>query len=245
MPHVHAPKVIPEFKVPGKPLGRSLVVHSQSNLKFPVRSLLTPAPRTSKVWWHRGIFNQGSDSDCVLESSSAACLSAPFRNHLSTAQRADLTDHQKRMVLYRHAQTLDPWVGEAYDGTSTDAGFKALRDGGYIKEWRWCLGNNTDLSALDDVLDTLSQHGPVVIGINWYDSYDKPGYGGRLRRSPNASVRGGHALEVNAVNFRQRKVRGPQSWGPDWGDHGFWEMDFKTLEMALSEDGEACTAVFE
>lgn len=230
--HDHDPLYLEEDPVPGKGLGRTIIQHDPRSRAFSVRPLLEEY-RRSRIWWRRGVFDQGSTSTCVGQSVMGLVNTTPFR--VGQAKQQLLYSPYD---LYKAAQQLDPWPGAepSYYGTSTLAGFAAAKDAGLITEYRWCFG-------LADVVDTLSSLGPVVIGVNWYSSFDRTGYDGRLRITPGATVRGGHAVELVSVNFAEKTVRGVNSWGKTWGAGGRFELDFATLDRLLGEDGEAATAM--
>lgn len=225
--------VIPEDVVPGKRLGRSVIQHDPRSRNFPMRGLLGAAPRNSKIWWRRGVFNQGETSTCVGQTIMGLANTGPFRSLISKELRL-----YSPFDLYRLAQTADEWDGEepTYHGTSTLGGMAAAKHIGLIKEYRWCFG-------LGDVLDTLANHGPVAIGTNWYSSFDNPGYDGRIKITKGATLRGGHETELVSVNFEEQTVRGANSWGPGWGAGGRFEMTFATLDRLLNEQGEAATFI--
>lgn len=231
--HDHDLLFLEEDPVAGKGLGRSIVHHDPRSRGFAIRPLLEEQ-RRSRIWWRRGVFDQGSTSSCVGQSVMGLVNTTPFRTGLVK----NLLQYDP-IFLYRTAQKqFDPWPGEepSYYGTSTLAGFKAAQAAGLIREYRWCFG-------LADVVDTLATFGPVVIGVNWYSSFDRTGYDGRLRITQGATPRGGHAVELVSVNFTEKTVRGVNSWGTSWGSKGRFELEFSTLERLLNEEGEAATAI--
>jgi len=109
---------------------------------------------------------------------------------------------------------------------------KALRDLKLVKGYKWCFG-------LDDVLKTLSTVGPVEVGVNWYEGFDKPDAHGLVKLS--GSVRGGHAFELLGVDVEQQLVWAMNSWGEDYALHGRFAFSWKDLDRLLHEEGEAST----
>lgn len=218
----------------GGRLGRNVVWHDPKNRAYPVRSLLGDAPLVSRSWWARHVFDQGNESSCTAQAASGVVFTSPFRMELERSNLQSYDEAAERYELYRAAQKVDPWPGESYEGSSTDAPFRVLRDGGQISEWRWAFG-------LDDVLRTLSHHGPVAIGTNWYAGMDRPDSKGFVKAE--GSIRGGHAYELYGINVAGRFVRARNSWGPSWGVKGLFLLSFDTLDRLLREDGEAVTVV--
>jgi hypothetical protein len=111
---------------------------------------------------------------------------------------------------------------------------KALKELGLAKGYRWCFG-------LDDTLKTLSTLGPVEVGLNWYEGFDRPDSKGLVKVS--GAVRGGHAFELLGVDAERKLVWAENSWGPAWGLRGRFCFAWKDLDRLLHEDGEAATVV--
>jgi hypothetical protein len=114
-----------------------------------------------------------------------------------------------------------------------------MREVGLLKEWRW------NFSA-DDILLSIPNLGPVVLGINWYDSmYSAPG--GVV--TVNGSLAGGHCILAMAT--RKAGVIFPDepaiclfnSWGPSWGLNGRGWIRRSALQKLMSEQGEAAVPV--
>lgn len=223
-----------EDKTDGR-LGRSIVWHDPKNREFPIRALLAAAPLKTRSHYRRHVFDQGRESSCTMQAAAGLLHSGPFRTKLARTNLLAYDEQKERFQGYRRSQRLDPWPGEHYDGTSTDAPFKMLKEEGRIVEYRWCFG-------LEDVLQTLSHYGPVSIGINWYDGMfetDSKGY-----IAPTGDIQGGHAVELYGINIQRKDVIGVNSWGP-WGAYGNgkFRMKWKDLENLLELDGEAVTIV--
>ncbi len=115
---------------------------------------------------------------------------------------------------------------------------------GYMDEYRWAFG-------IDDALQTLSHHGPVVVGINWYASMFKPHPSGLLEVVPGGG--GGHAILVRGLSLKSRlkgesSKRGPvvrlrNSWGKDWGRDGDCFIKVEDFEKLLENKGDCCVPV--
>jgi C1A family cysteine protease len=86
------------------------------------------------------------------------------------------------------------------------------------------------LTGLDQVKDALSSTGPVVAGITVYESI----YGEDLKKTglvpmPKAreKVVGGHAVCIVAYDDAKKLLKFINSWGDDWGDHGYGYLPYK------------------
>ncbi len=143
------------------------------------------------------------------------------------------------ITLYSQATHLDPSQG-TYPGAdpgsnAVDVCTAAMKDG-YIKAFHTAVG-------LNDTLTTLMQY-PIMIGANWYDSFDNPDPKGRISISPDAAVRGGHEWELSGiVDPTLQLCKAWNSWGSDWGNGGAFYLTFETLERLLAEQGDATIPV--
>lgn len=208
---------------------------------FPARGVLfsAAAPLMSKWYWRPGPFDQGQTYSCTGQSTLGAVVTCPTRFCRKPAQRDVVLDPNYRFDFYRETQRADEWEGEepSYFGSSVLAAAKVAKQRGLVDEFRWCFGK-------DDVLQTLSHYGPVVIGTNWYSSFNSPvGPNARLEIASGAQNEGGHAYELHGINVRRRVVSGTNSWGEGWGKKGRFEMSWETLDRLLHEDGEAVSFV--
>lgn len=226
----------------GGRLGRSVLWHDPQNRRFAaVGSVVRgDASIRPKSWWARHLFDQNPFPRCTAEAAVGALFTSPNRLILPRENLTRYDAPDERQALYLAAQKVDPWPGEAYDGSSTDAPLKVLRDLGYIGEWRWCFG-------LDDVLLTLSNHGPVIWGTWWKTGQDQPrGIDGLVTYS--GSNRGGHAYLNYGWGLDDRYEGGGyldylQTWGL-WGPRrGRFRMSLADGRRALEDQGEAVTIV--
>ena len=147
-----------------------------------------------------------------------------------------LTDSNAR-AAYREAQKIDQWPGEDYSGTSVIAGAKVVQAKGYMREYRWVFG-------IDDLMATLSNHGPVVLGIPWLRSMYAPDERGVLEVTGEPI--GGHAILARGLllkRFGRPVIRLRNSWGRDWGYDGDCFVYAEDLERLLKMGGEACVPV--
>lgn len=214
-------------------LGRSVIRFDDRSLAYPARGVLfrEGAEIVTQNWRRVPAWDQGLSSECVAYSVRGICWTSPFRAAIPYKERRAISFRD----VYESAQRIDEWPGENYDGTSVLAGMKVGKERGWFSEYRWCFG-------VDDVLRTLSHHGPVAIGVTWYDSMFEWGKLGMLYVNTRSRVSGGHAVELTGLNAKQGYVRGTNSWGKSWGHHGAFRMRFEDLDFLLRDYGEAVTA---
>jgi hypothetical protein len=124
------------------------------------------------------------------------------------------------------------------EGASMLAGAKALKNGGKISAYRWAFG-------IVDVLDTLSEIGPVVLGINWYSGMYQTRTDGLVNVDGN--LVGGHCIVANGYWPAHPKfgdvVVWTNSWGRSYGLNGVGFIRVSDLADLLEEQGEAAIVV--
>lgn len=212
---------------------------------YPVRELLTSTQlqRPRSYTW-------AVPSDVVLDQGSeGACVGFSIAHELAARPVVVSADEALALRLYRRAQQLDPWPGEAYSGTSVLAGMQAAQELGHFDEYRWAFG-------VDDAVLAIGYRGPVVFGIPWYSGmYDAPN--GVVRVS--GELVGGHAIVGLGVTVRDSAGRRPSSlaavdrdrstvlllnsWGRDYGVNGRARITLRDLDLLLQTRGECVVPV--
>lgn len=203
---------------------------------YPARQLVGDKPLRSKSWPCRPTLDQGREGACVGFAWTHELAAQP------TVIRG--ADQAFAHAVYREAQKIDEWPGENYSGTSVLAGAKILARDGYIGEYRWAFG-------VDDVLATLANHGPVVLGIPWLEGMFEPRPSGLL--AVEGGVAGGHAILARGVilsgcvrgekQIAEPIVRLRNSWGSGWGAGADCFIRASDLDRLLHDGGDACVPV--
>lgn len=198
---------------------------------FNVRQILEVLSPRSYTWRNELNLDQGPDGACVgfAWAHEAASRPVPVAN----------LGYHDAFAVYKDAQKIDPWPGEDYSGTSVLAGAKVAKERGWLKEYRWAFNTN-------DALAAISRHGPVVLGINWYDGMFDTDENGFI--APTGRIAGGHAIIARGVSKKDETVLLHNSWGRNWGGTkwgpGTALLTWDNLDRLLHEDGEACVPVF-
>lgn len=217
-------------------MGRSLIAHDPESRNFPVRGILmaADAPLVTKSWYRYGSpYDQGQTSSCVGQTFTGVLNTKPAASQIPIARRRTFNG----LDFYHGAQTQDEWPGQepSYYGTSALGMCKWLKNRGDITEYRWCFG-------LQDVLQTLSHHGPVGVGLSWTERMMTPTAQGFV--VPEGAFVGGHETELLGINVKGRYVIGINSWGPDWGPlKGRFKISWDDLDKLLKDQGDAVTIV--
>ena len=173
-------------------------------------------PALTKEWDCPEIYDQGREGKCVAYAGIHWFGSAPLIQKVSHAI-ADL--------FYAGAQRRDEWAGDRYEGTSVTGLMAYLQAQGYIGEYRW-------IRTLEELQQTISLYGPVIVGCQWREGCFDPDREGFITFS--GAVRGGHATEWRGVNMEQGYITIQQSWGINHGINGSVKMRFSEVQKLLS-----------
>lgn len=226
-------RIIDEYPVPGKPLGRH-VEHDPESRAYAV----TAAPVPLRTVHHRrygGPFDQGATSSCTGNAAAGAMNTAP----LYTPGRRILTE-QDALTVYELATTLDSIPGSYPPDDTGSSGLavaKALQQKGLISGYRHAFSLAEALQAL--------QAGPVIAGIDWYQGFDSPNPAGVVEIA--GEVRGGHEIEIlgyeRAAVPLDALVVFENSWGVGYGVNGRGKMSVRTLGVLLDAQGDVTVLI--
>jgi hypothetical protein len=225
---------VEENVVPGKRLGR-VVRHDSRSLAY--RYQATGVTLTSQLWpRHIAILDQGAVGSCTGNAEVGELGTDPLYSTL-TADRQGKLNEAEALALYSAAETIDgdgPYPPND-NGSSGLSVCQAAKNAGWISGYVHCL-------SLADVLDAL-ETGPVIIGSNWYSSFDTPDASGLVAISPAAYVRGGHEYLCRGKDVTKQLVHLDNSWGTSFGVAGSFTYSWATLTRLLAEQGDATVSV--
>lgn len=202
------------------------IVFDERSLNYPIRSTLSEETAVSRRWPCYTRLDQDGVGACVGFGWAQELAADP----VSVAG----VNNDLGFRIYREAQKIDEWPGEAYEGTSVLAGAKIVQQMGFMDEYRWAFG-------IQDVIDTLSQKGPVVFGVPWYDSMYAPKADGQMVIGGTAP--GGHAFMGDEVDVERRRIWMLNNWTRNWGIDGRAWMTFEDWDRLLRQGGQACVPV--
>lgn len=205
--------------------------HDERSRDHAIREAVRPVPRTYAKWWTPGpLLNQGAEGACVGMGCSAEAAASP--------QRLRGVDFAYAMGWYNRAKQIDGQPGEAYSGTSVLAGMKVGVERGLWDGYKWAFG-------IRDVVQGLLQLGPVVIGIDWYDSMYETKPDGEVVVGGN--LVGGHCILLTGYSPSYARlgetIRWRNSWGPSYGKAGNGYIKAGLLSELLEANGEAAIPV--
>lgn len=180
------------------------------------------------VEWRRysPILDQ-EDLGCCTDAALVGAVGCePFV--AAAAQTSQLNmDLVKRM--YEISTRLDSIPGQwppTDTGSSGNAAAKAARKLGLIDSYSWAFTTSGLLHAL--------QHGPVIIGIPWYERMSEPDEAGAVH--VGGRVEGGH--EVLVRGWRSGRLLCDNSWGEGWGLGGSFTMSLTVWEFLRRQQAD-------
>ena len=177
-----------------------------------------PLHKRWPLWWHG---DQGDTPMCVGYGWHGLLRAYP---HL---QRDPMP-----IPLYHAAQLNDEFRGEDYEGSSVRGGAKALKLAGKLTGYAWAFD-------LETVLNWIGNHGPVVLGTDWFDGMMTADATGLV--VPSGDLAGGHAYVAIGYDDPSHRLLCQNSWGKDWGLNGRFFLHYDDAEALIATNGEACT----
>jgi len=202
----------------------------EANHRFLLPRRAPPPARRKRLWNLSQVLDQGDTPQCVAFSSFHFLMAGPISN-----RRMGFTPDE----LYHWAQDRDEWPGSDYEGTSALGAMKALKEKGYVGEYRWALDVPT-------ITNWVLATGPILMGTNWHADMENPDRNGFLH--PTGNIEGGHEWCVVGVNLDKKcgaegtgAIRMVNSWGRSWGEGGRAWISLQALGALLGEEGDAVT----
>jgi hypothetical protein len=215
-------------------LGRSVVNHDPANWRYLALERTTRPPQThpGRGWPRHDVFDQ-RDSNCTIEAFTGLLHMTPFRAN-TPARRAwpQLDTEDERISWYKLSQAYDPWEGNNYDGTSTDAPYKLAMAQGWIPGFHWLMGE-------EQLWEWVTLYGPASVGTKWLKEMLNPDANGFLTCT-GPSI-GGHEWDVIKADQHGQFYDMVNSWGTGWGKNGRARITRTNMRALLDDDGDAVT----
>lgn len=211
------------------PLGR-IRNHDERNRLFPFAA--APAREIRSVAHRRLVppYRQRVGS-CVLNAYYGLRSTQPDRHHYRSQKRIE-----QRYSVVTHEDPFDgAWNWRDGSGEDTGTDFTSacnvgLRFGEITRFEHIFTGLAGVLAALQDR--------PVAVGGAWLRDMDRPDRADGLVhiRGPE---RGGHQFYLYACDVDRRRLSAWQSWGPEFGIGGTFELDFDEFDEWIHNGGDA------
>lgn len=202
------------------------------------------------------IFDQGRLGSCVANAVSAA-----MRKNQLASYGPSFTP--SRLFIYYNARAYQGWEGEDMGAYIRD-GIKSVNDWGAAAEGRNTSGsweyyedmvntrphnraynhaaNHQSLEYYavpqtpSGIKSAIAEGYLVVYGFSVYENFWDAGTNGGIVAMPRGSMIGGHAVCAVGYNDATKKYICQNSWGPAWGDKGFFYMPYEYVESASLAD---------
>lgn len=223
---------ITEHVVEGKRLGRHINHDPQSR-----RYTATGAVQLVSVR-HQSIglpLDQGNIGSCTANALIGCLNTQP--NHPAHGPWTE----KGAIRLYKRetANEGEPYPPNDPGGSGLEV-CKAAVQLGMIRSYQHAFSVEEALAAL--------VNGPVITGVNWYDSFDRPstspkGFGSLVTIASGAQVRGGHEIMADEIDVEDKLVGFMNSWGTAYGVQGRFYMSWDTWARLLAESGDVTVPV--
>jgi len=107
----------------------------------------------------------------------------------------------------------------------------------------WKISAPVNLANLDDVKTAIANGGAVAFGFTVYQSFENIGADGMMPMPKQGeSVLGGHAVLAVGYDDEKKALIIRNSWGGDWGDHGYFYMPYAFASDAAGDASDWWTA---
>ncbi len=227
-----------EHVVSGRRLGRH-VEHDPESRMFAHAETSTAGLKSASWTRHGDPFDQGELGSCTCNAIAGACMTEPLFQPLRVLTEVDA------VALYRLATMLDDIEGSYPPDDTGSSGLAACK----AAKRRGLIGSYSHAFTLSAMLSAL-QHGPVIVGMNWYASFETPDADGLVSIAKHSPIRGGHEVECFGVDIVRdshgeiamtlSKLHFWNSWGTSYGVGGAFSMTLATWQRLMSEGGD-CT----
>lgn len=219
---------------------RRVMMHDSRSLAYESAPRDIAAPTTSCLHEVHGAVWEQRVGCCTMCAACGMLVTKPFYRPYRRFTMARIES------LYSEETRLDeawfPGVWPPDDtGSSGIWSMKLLRRHGWIGGYQHAFSLNAALATIAGYDGRPGR--PVSLGTWWWDSMDRPTRDNKIVKSPDAVKVGGHQYLAVGVDAERRTARIRQSWGPDFGEDGYVDMDWDTLDELLHDDGDGIVGV--
>jgi hypothetical protein len=199
-------------------------------------------------------YDQGAYGTCVANGSIGV-----FRTYHKKRGFGDAV--ASRSALYSQAKHAFEPDDIADDGLQVTDGLLVMKDFGFAMEDEWPYpddpsGQNTgnllesvpanlwhrsfleasylavDMSSPESIMRAMSEHGPIIIGMNFPLEWENIGPDGFMDPEIAQTSAGGHCIWIPAYDEGRfgGAVKVRNSWGKPWGDNGDGWLPFSCIQ---------------
>lgn len=176
------------------------------------------------------------------QGAEGACVGFGWSTELAVGPVIQMVSNATAESYYRGAVIEDHKMGNNFEGegASVLAGAKYGKRVAVLRSYKWAFG-------IDQVVAALCTYGPVILGINWYDSMYETDTVGRVL--VNGQLVGGHCIcatgyipadDAEKMGLGKYDViEWMNTWGKVYGIGGVGYIRRIDLDTLLKQDGEA------
>lgn len=237
---------IPEYHLDGLPLGRHVEHDDRSRgFAFQGGKLAGQALQSVRHQRYIPVLDQGNLGSCTGNAAEGVAGTGPVFQAIppAVAARPDpvdgASDEVRAVALYSLATQLDGIPGQYKPDDTGSTGVavaKAMVKAGLIAGYQHTFTTTDALTALQML--------PLIVGMNWYTSFDQPGPDGVVTLARGATVRGGHELVADELDVDRRLVGFTNSWSAGWGPvGGRFYLSWADLDRLLGEQADVTIPV--
>ncbi|MFS4469973.1 C1 family peptidase [Chryseobacterium sp. T20] len=226
------------------------------SMKFKGKSteaLVTSIPSSYIIPNTPPIVNQGHEGSCVAFATAyaaASTLEYNFKgvtsprspeyvyNQIKVSDCSGGSYPSSALDLIKN-QGVCSWSEMPYTdvGCSTQPNATQKSAASTHKFTTWATVDKTNIS---NVKALLSMNFPIIIAVTVDASFDNLSSASNwIWKSHSGAKRGGHAICVVGYDDAKQAFKVQNSWGPSWGDNGFFWIDYaffaKTTKGAINE----------
>jgi hypothetical protein len=168
--------------------------------------------------------------NCTMNAAYGLLMTEPFHQSGWVFTEDDCVRGYAQETRLDDAQIPGEWP-PTDTGSSGPFAMQTLQAEGLITDWVHSRSFHAVLRLL--------MHGPVALGITWFQSMFTPDGSDTLVVDPESGVAGGHEIEARALDVAGQRVKLTNSWGAGWGDQGEVWLAWHDLDFLLSIGGDA------
>jgi hypothetical protein len=147
-------------------------------------------------------------------------------------------DESVALDLYALATQLDGYKGQYPEEDTGSDGLsvaKAAQQKGFIAGYQHTF-------SFDDFLKALTLQ-PVIVGIDWWSSFETPDPNGIVTIGDTSYIEGGHEIVADEINVEAQLIGFTNSWTSNWGVDGRFYIRYADFETLLGNNGDVTVPV--
>lgn len=226
-------------------LGRNPSHFDIRNLDFRIRDLTDMKPPRDFAFDTPGpILNQGSTPSCTGHGSRGWELCLPVSDPVA-ADETQIPD-PRAVQIWQQAQIEEFGHTDPNDGATIHGIAKVLSDPSnsvLAPDGHSRMGTYVWAYDLEEILSFVTNEGPMIIGVTWYNSMFHTDSEGIMTIDPQSGVAGGHCVYIRGA-LPSKGLIGPipNSWGTGYAKNGEFYIPVEQFKLLLP-GGEFCAGL--